>query len=145
MLAEIIVRYFHLFGIIVLGSLMTAEHVLAKAQVSRQDFKRLAMIDMAYGICALVVFASGMTLWLGVGKPASFYSQNWIMHLKVTLFFVIALLSVYPTVFFIKNRKTESEEITLPKKIVWCIRGELTLLVIMPLLGVLLGRGVGMS
>jgi putative membrane protein len=69
-------------------------------------------------------------------------SKNWVFHTKLTLFIAIGLLSIYPTVFFLKNRKGKAEEvITIPTIIVWLLRFELLLLAIIPLLAGLMARG----
>lgn len=105
----------------------------------------MARIDGVYGLAAVVLLAAGLTLWLGsFGKPAEFYSKNWIFHLKLALFLGIGLLSIYPTVFFLKNRKGNPEEVvTVPSKIFWMLRLEIVLLFIIPLLAGLMARSVG--
>jgi putative membrane protein len=53
-------------------------------------------------------------------------------------------LSIYPTVFFIKNRKGNPvETVAVPTLIFWLLRIELLLLFIIPLLAGLMARGVG--
>jgi len=80
----------------------------------------------------------------GFGKPAVYYTKNWVFHTKITLFLLVGLLSIYPTVFFIKNRKGNSQEIVeVPGAVIWTLRIELTLLLIIPLLAGLMAHGVG--
>ena len=90
--------------------------------------------------------AAGLTLWFGgYGKPTEFYSQNPIFHLKLSLFVGIGLLSIYPTVFFIKNRKgLPDEKIRLPKSLFWMIRFELILLFLIPILAGMMAKGIGL-
>lgn len=113
--------------------------------MTRAEIIRLARIDAIYGMAAVTLLAAGLTLWLGgVGKPAEFYSKNWIFHIKITLFAVIGILSVYPTIFFIKNRKGHHEDVvSIPGSIFWMLRFELLLLFIIPLLAGLMAKGVG--
>jgi putative membrane protein len=87
----------------------------------------------------------GLTLWFGnVGKSSAFYSKNWIFHTKITLFALIGILSIHPTVFFIRKRKGSADEvIAIPKSVFWMLRLELLLLAIIPLLAGLMARGVG--
>ncbi|MGM0562979.1 MAG: DUF2214 family protein [Pseudomonadota bacterium] len=143
-MTEVVIRYVHFLSIFVLFALLTSEHLLLKPQVSRADIKRLAIIDLAYGITALVVLGAGLALWLGVGKPAEFYTKNPVFHAKFGLFILIGLLSIGPTVFFIKQRKTTAETIAVPRALIHLIRLELTLLVLMPLLAVLMAKGIGL-
>ncbi len=145
MMAEILVRYFHFISIFTMISAVVAEHLLLKKQLTRKEIKRLSIIDGIYGISAILVVAMGLTLWFGVGKPAEVYSKNWIFHLKVGLFILMALLSIYPTVFFLKNRKGASPEevVTLPDSIKWMIRLELLLVVVISLCATLMAKGIG--
>ncbi len=145
MMAEILVRYFHFISIFTMISAVVAEHLLLKKQLTRKEIKRLSIIDGIYGISAILVVAMGLTLWFGVGKPAEVYSKNWIFHLKVGLFILMALLSIYPTVFFLKNRKGASPEevVTLPDSIKWMIRLELLLVIVIPLCATLMAKGIG--
>ncbi len=145
MSSEILLRYLHFVSIFAIVSVVVAEHLLIKPQMSRKELKRMAIIDRIYGIAVVIVLIAGMSLWFSdIGKPVTFYSKNWIFHLKLTLFVIVGLFSIYPTVFFIKHRKGNPEEsVTVPKIIVWCLRIELLLLFIMPLLAGLMAKGVG--
>jgi len=114
--------------------------------MTRLELKRLSRIDAIYGLAALTLLGAGLKLWLGgVGKPAAFYSQNWIFQLKLTCFLTIGLLSIYPTVFFIKNRGDQNEVVKIPPTIFWLLRMELILLFIIPLLAGLMSRGFGFT
>lgn len=145
MTTELLLRYVHFISIFTIAATLVAEHLLLKKELSRNEISRLARIDGVYGIAALVLLGAGLTLWLGgFGKPAEFYSKNWIFHLKLSLFVCIGLLSIYPTIFFLKNRKgNPEEEVTIPGKIFWMLRLELLLLFTIPLLAGLMAKSVG--
>lgn len=145
MTPEIILRYVHFISIFAIVSSLVSEHLLLKKTLSRAEIGRLARIDAVYGIAALTLLTVGLTLWLsGAGKPAIYYTKNWVFHAKITLFLTVGLLSIYPTIFFIKNRKGNAAEvIQVPKTIFWLLRLELLLLFIIPLLAGLMARGVG--
>ncbi|MCU0367973.1 MAG: DUF2214 family protein, partial [Cyclobacteriaceae bacterium] len=81
-----------------------------------------------------------------IGKPAEFYTRNPIFLIKLGLFTVVGLLSSYPTVYFIKNRKGDAAEVlSIPTVIIWMLRLELVLIFIIPLLAGLMAKGVGLS
>jgi putative membrane protein len=143
--AEIILRYFHFISIFAIVGALVSEHLLLKKELTRAEIGRIARIDAVYGIAALTLVCAGLTLWFsGVGKPAIYYSKNWIFHLKITCFATIGLLSIFPTIFFIKNRKgNPSETVAIPKSVFWMLRFELLLLVVIPLLAGLMARGIG--
>ncbi len=144
MILEILLRYIHFISIFTIVSTLAAEHLLLKKEMKPSEIARLSVIDMIYGIAALSLLAAGLTLWLGGhGKPTEYYSQNWIFLLKISLYIMVGLLSIYPTVFFIKNRKKEVASIIVPSLIVWLIRMELLLMFIIPLLAGLMAKGYG--
>ncbi|HEY0653171.1 MAG TPA: DUF2214 family protein [Chryseosolibacter sp.] len=145
MTTELLLRYLHFISIFGIVGTLVSEHLLLKPQMTRAEISRISRVDAVYGLAALSLLTVGLTLWLGgFGKPAEWYSKNWIFHLKITCFLIIGLLSIYPTVFFIRNRKGDQGElISIPKSIYMMIRLELTLLFIIPLLAGLMSRGVG--
>ncbi len=106
MTLEILLRYVHFISIFAIVGSLVSEHLLLKKSMTRAEIARVARIDAVYGIAALTLVTAGLTLWLGsVGKPSWFYSKNWIFHTKITLVAIVGLLSIYPTVFFLRNRK----------------------------------------
>jgi putative membrane protein len=145
MTTEIILRYIHFISIFAIVGSLVSEHLLLKKELSRSELGRLSKIDAVYGVAAITLLGAGLTLWLGeIGKPAIYYTKNWIFHTKLSLFITIGILSIYPTVFFIKNRKGNPEEkVKIPSAIFWMLRVELLLLFIIPLLAGLMARGVG--
>ena len=140
---EVLVRYLHFLGIITLASALVGEHLLIAKEMNIKSFKKLVIVDAVYGLGAIATLIAGILLWFSVGKPAEFYSSNVIFHIKITLFLSIGLLSIFPTVYFLRNRKSTSDSITIPSYIVKIIRIELCLLLILPVLGVLISRGIG--
>lgn len=145
--AEILLRYVHFISIFAIVGVLVSEHLLLKKSMTRAEIGRLARIDAVYGFAAMSLLAAGLTLWFGgVGKPASFYSGNWIFHTKLAAFLAVGLLSIYPTIFFIRNRKGDpAETITIPPSIFWLLRFELLLVSIIPLLAGLMAKGIGLE
>lgn len=144
MTLEIIIKYLHFLSIFTIIAALTGEHLLLKDQLTRKEIRRISILDTIYGISALTLLLAGLSLWLWVGKPADFYSKNWIFHLKLTLFIIIGLLSIYPTIFYLKQRKGEAEELVdVPKKVKMMVRLEILLLFIIPLLASLMAKGIG--
>ncbi|NOT75771.1 MAG: DUF2214 family protein [Cyclobacteriaceae bacterium] len=145
MTLEITLRYIHFISIFAIVGSLVSEHLLLKKTLTRSEIGRIAKIDAVYGIAAVTLLTAGLILWLGgVGKPTYFYSKNWIFHTKITLFAIIGLLSIWPTVFFLKNRKGDMNEIVpVPVSVVMMLRIELMLLFIIPLLAGLMAHGVG--
>jgi putative membrane protein len=145
MTLEIALRYIHFISIFAIVSSVAAEHLLLKKSMTRGELTRISRVDAVYGIAAITLLCAGLTLWLGgVGKPTAFYSKNWIFHTKLTLFVIVGLLSIYPSVFFGKNRKgNPAETVNVPSTVFWMVRFELMLLMIIPLLAGLMAKSIG--
>lgn len=143
MTSDLIVRYFHFIAIFVMFSLLTLEHFLLKGELEEKWLKKLFIIDLAYNISLVVALVCGIGLWLWVGKPAGFYSDNWVFHTKITLFFLVMLLSFFPAGYLFRQRRRQQKTITVPKSVIWVIRLELVLLAAIPLFAVLMANGMG--
>lgn len=143
---ELVLRYIHFVSIFAIVSSIACEYTLLKVEMTPQELKRLSRVDSLYGIAAIFLLVAGLTLWLGsVGKPSTFYTHNWIFHIKLTLLIAVGLLSIYPTVFFIKGAKRKEETVKVPPIVFWMIRIELMIIFVIPLLAGLMSRGVGLS
>lgn len=140
---DVAIRYLHFLAIMVMSSCLAAEHLLLTREISARRLRRLLLLDSLYGLSALTALGAGLALWLWVGKPASFYTSNPVFHLKLAVFVAIGLLSIYPTLFFIRQRKSGEGVIVVPGSIFWLVRTELVLLALMPLLAVVMARGYG--
>jgi putative membrane protein len=145
MTAIIIARYLHFIAVFAIVGALVAEQFLVSKSMTRKELKRIALIDGLYGIGAILVLVAGFALWFWVGKPADFYTRNWIFHTKLTLFVVLGLLSIYPSVFFLKNRKglDMHAEINVPAGVLICLRLELLLIIIIPILASYMSLGIG--
>ena len=144
-MGEIITRYCHFIGIFLLVASLLGELMLIELEMSRKQFRKLSLLDSMYGMGAMIALIAGLILWFGVGKPSTYYTHNIVFHIKLGLFIVIGLLSIVPTVFFIKNRKGDAEIIQIPRHVIGIIKLQVALVPILPLLAVMMARGIGYS
>lgn len=140
-----VVRLLHFAAIFAFAGALAIENMAIKPQITGEDARNLARVDAVCGISAILVLAFGLTLWLWVGKPSEFYSSNPLFHAKIGLFALMAVCAVVPTVFFNKHRKSEEEAIEVPQLLRLLLKFQLALLVIIPVLAVLMARGIGIS
>ena len=149
MLAHVLTAYWHFLGMMMLMATLLAEHVTLQPQMTRLHIQRLAMIDLFYGIAAGIVFLTGLLRFAYFGKGIHFYLGNPLFYVKVGMFLLVALISVYPTRRFLAWRKmlTQGDPPALDPHTVTrlriVIRLELGLLLVIPLLAVLMARGTG--
>jgi putative membrane protein len=145
MTAIVLTRYIHFIAVFAIVGAIFTEQVLISRSMRRKDLKLMAKIDAVYGVGAILVLIAGLALWFWVGKPAEFYTRNWIFHAKFTLFASMGVLSVYPSVFFIKKSRGSDLEtqIEVPRSIIIALRLELLLLLIIPILAGYMALGIG--
>jgi putative membrane protein len=144
MITDLLIRYFHFLGIFVVFAAVLGQHLLLRGTVPRSIIAKAQRFDIAYAIAVVIVLGTGLLQWFSGAKPAVFYSSNPVFHTKLTLFLVIGLVSIYPSVFMGKQKKGDPAElVAIPKGLVHSIRLELLLLVVMPLLAVIMAKGLG--
>ncbi len=138
-------RLLHFAAIFSLAGAIVIENMAINPQISGEDARNLAKVDAVAGISAVMVLLLGLTLWLWVGKPAGFYSTNPIFHLKLGLFVLMLILAVPTALFLRKHRNTDLASIEVPRHLRLALKVQLALLVLIPLLALLMARGIGLS
>jgi putative membrane protein len=148
---NILIPYLHYIGIMALMGALITEHVLLKPGISKEQVKSLALVDLIYLISAGIVLITGLLRWFLVDvKGAEFFTKNPLFHIKVTLFVVIVIISIFPTIKFLKWRKEAKQNDSIAiadkdiKKQLMLIRIELLLVAIIPLLAVMVAGGIRM-
>ena len=149
MTTEALLAYAHFLAILTMTVFLASEAALCRKEwLNAAVVERLARVDMVYGIAAIVVLATGFArTWWGMKGMGWYWSQP-LLHAKVTLFVIIGLISIVPTVRFLRWRKAlratgalpTDAEVRSTRRLVMI---EAHLLVVIPLLAVFLARGVG--
>ncbi|MGC4061798.1 MAG: DUF2214 family protein [Aquabacterium sp.] len=148
MLLESLLAYAHLMAIFSLIVFVTSEAALCRPEwLNAAVVRRLARLDQIYAGAAVAVLLTGLarTYW-GV-KGMSWYWHQPLLHIMVTLFVVMGLLSIKPTMTFIRWRKQLDATGALPAEdevrgIRRLIMVQAHIVVIIPLAASLLARGV---
>ena len=140
-----LVRLLHFAAIFTLAGALVIENMAIKPQITGEDARNLAKVDAVCAVSALFVLLFGLALWLWVGKPSEFYSSNPLFHAKLGLFTLMFLCAITPTAFCKKHSKSEEEVIEVPPLLRLLLRFQLVLLVLIPVLALLMSRGIGIS
>jgi putative membrane protein len=145
MLTYSIVSYFHVAAIFVLFSSLIVELTFLKKEMTKNDIRIIAKADLFFGIFAGVTVVFGLLRLFYFGKGIDYYLMNPLFIIKISAFILVGLLSIYPTITFIKTRKTKEDVIKLEnfKIINLIILFEITILLIIPFLAVLVTNGLG--
>ena len=98
---SIIASLHHLAAFTVAATLMY-EFVAYRKGLGIEEARRIQRVDLAYGISAGLVVLVGLLRVFFFEKGANFYTHNPMFWIKMSLFVIIGLLSIYPTIRFIK-------------------------------------------
>ncbi|RZI72267.1 MAG: DUF2214 family protein, partial [Variovorax sp.] len=115
MTLEAILAYLHLLAILTMVVFIASEAALCRVEwLNAAVVERLAKVDLVYGIAAIAVLATGVArTWWGV-KGTAWYWTNPLLHVKLTLFIVIGIVSIFPTLTYIRWRKALRASGALP-------------------------------
>ena len=148
-MAYAVAAYLHFVAIFMLFALLVLEHQLFSQPLDFKRARSLFRTDIAFGIVAALVLITGAARAMRYGKGMDYYLNNSFFHAKIGLFVVVALLSIYPTVTFLRWRpalQAGQAPVLSPASNRWVkliIRAELLALLMIPLLATLMARGLG--
>lgn len=127
-----------------LVAVLVAEWVLASGAPDAGRLKQLGRLDSLYGLLSMSVVAAGFARAIYGAKGWSYYAHNEMFWAKISLFVVVGLLSVVPTVRLVRWRKQG----VLPDAAAmrglrqWML-GEVAVIALIPVVAVLMARGIG--
>jgi putative membrane protein len=81
------------------------ERLNFKKQLTNIEAKRLQKVDSIYGLSAMLVLIIGFLRVYFFEKGSSYYFSNTFFWIKLGLFAIVGLLSIYPTIRFLKWKK----------------------------------------
>jgi putative membrane protein len=102
---DLVLAIFHHVLIFALFSVLISELVLVKTGMDTAAAARLASIDTWYGVLAGLILVVGFARVIFAAKGWPYYEHNAFFHAKIAIFVLIALLSVRPTVGFIRWKR----------------------------------------
>src|SRR6478735_6373898 len=97
MLTDAFLAFFHFLAIFLLVTLLAAEAVVLRPGMTPAIVRRLSLYDLLYFLSAMVVLATGLLRLFYGAKGVDFYLHNPWFHAKMTVFVLIALCSLPPT------------------------------------------------
>lgn len=115
MTLEALLASLHLVAILTLVVFLSSEAALCRSEwMNAAVVRRLAKLDMIYGIAALVLLMTGIARIVWGAKGLTWYVSQPLFHLKMLLFFVMAILSLRPTFTIRRWLQTLNVAGTLP-------------------------------
>ncbi len=92
-----------------LSACLVYEFVAFRKGLGVDEARRIQRVDLWYGISAGLLVAVGLLRVFYFEKGVAFYAANLMFWVKMALFMIVGLLSIYPTIRYIKWNSTLSE------------------------------------
>lgn len=141
--------FLHHVAAFALVAALALEFVLIKAELDARTARRLQLADMVFGASSGVVLVVGLLRVYYFEKGAAYYMHSAPFIAKLSLFVVVGLLSIIPTIEFLSWSKALKQG-RAPvlgddklRKLRAVMHWELTGVVLIILCAVLMARGVG--
>ena len=138
----------HLAAFTVVAAL-AVEVALFKPPLSIPQARRLQRIDQIFGVAATAVLIVGLLRVFYFEKSPGYYWHDTFFLMKFAAFLLAGLISVYPTVVFLrwKSALRAAEAPAVPaeigRRVRVCLMLELTCIVVILLGAALMARGFG--
>jgi putative membrane protein len=141
--------FLHHVAAFTLVAALAVEFVLIREEITLPAARRLLLADLVYGAAAGGVLVVGLLRVLFFEKGPHYYLHSAPFIAKVSLFALIALLSIYPTVVFaswrpaLKLGQPPPADARKIRRVRSLIHWELAGVVVLILCAALMARGIG--
>ena len=142
--------FLHHIAAFTLFAALVVELILIREVLTVGTARRLQVADMVFGISAGVLIVVGLLRVFYFEKGAYYYFHTWTFIAKLTLFLIIGLVSIVPTLEFLSWRKAvkQGQAPSVSPDKVRSLRSimhwELVGVVLIILMAALMAKGVGL-
>ena len=151
MITTALMAFLHHILAFTLTACLVYEFIAYRKNMSLAEIRRIQRTDLVYGISAGLLLLVGLLRVFFFEKGPNFYMNNPFFWVKMTAFLVVGLLSIDPTIRYIRWNQTLRQnnvpEISEPefrrtRLLLWL---ELIGIAVILLAAPLMARGVGMN
>lgn len=96
----------HHLLVFALAGIIAFEIATMRPEMTASDLRRIASVDLWYGIIAGAILIVGFSRATFAAKGWAYYSHNWMFWSKIGTFGLIGLLSIVPTMSILRWRKS---------------------------------------
>jgi putative membrane protein len=139
--------FLHHLAAFTLVAAVAIEFTLIRQELTLASARRLQVTDLVLGIAAGALLIVGLLRVFFFEKGASYYFHSYAFLTKFSLFIIIGLLSIIPTVEFLSWRgaivagQAPVMDATKRKRVTAVIHSELAAIVIILLCAAIMARG----
>lgn len=147
--AVVTLAFLHHAAAFVIVGVLTAELVLLGGELTLTSARSVLRMDAAYGVAAAVLLVVGFCRVLYTEKGAAYYFHSIPFLVKIGLFLIVGLLSVYPTLQYLTWRaalrtgRAPALAPTVRRRLRMIVHVELTLLFVIMLCAAMMSRLIG--
>ena len=102
MLASALIAFGHFVAFFALAAALVLELALISESLSVETAKRIQRADRVIGMAAILVLVFGFLRVIYYEKGSEYYFGNTFFQIKLGLFFVAALISLIPTMQYVR-------------------------------------------
>jgi putative membrane protein len=134
-----------------LTACLVYEFIAYHRNMDLAEIRRIQRVDLAYGICAGLLLVIGLLRVFSFEKGVNFYLNNPFFWVKMTAFLIVGLLSIDPTIRYVRWNRTlrqnEVPEISEPeyRRTHLLLSLEVIGIAVILLAAPMMARGVGMN
>jgi len=145
---DAIVAYLHYTAMVLIAIFLVIEYQTCRPELTAQRIRYLARIDLFYMLAGILALGTGIARLVWFGKGAAFYLYNPVLYIKLALFVAVGLMSIPPTLQYLRwMRELKSGDATPATyqiaRVSRYLLAELVLFTLIPLMAVLMARGIG--
>lgn len=140
----------HHLLIFAIAAVLAFEIGAVKLGMSAAEVRRVGSIDAWYGILAGLIIAVGFARAVFAAKGWAYYSVNTFFWAKIAAFAVVGVLSIWPTIAFIRWRSAAKADaafvpaasaVATVRRFLWA---EVFVFALIPIFAAAMARGYGM-
>ena len=141
--------FLHHLAAFTLVAALAVEFALLKGDLTAATARRIVRADMIVGLSAGAVLLVGLARVFHFEKGAGYYFHSWPFIGKLSMFVLVALLSIYPTVTFLswgkalKQGQAPGVDAGRLRTVRRLVHAELAGIVLILLFAAMMARGVG--
>ncbi len=146
---DALLAYLHFVSIFVLFAFLAVETMMIRRPLDAATIRLLGRVDLWYFGAAIMVLVTGFLRLVFGAKGPDFYLSAWPIYAKVGLFLLVGIISVTPTLTFIRWRRMLDHDAawqvpeTEQRATRRLVMIEVHLAALIPIFAVIMSRGVG--
>ena len=151
MITTALMAFLHHILAFALTASIVYEFIAYRRNMSIEEIRRIQRVDIAYGISAGLLLVIGLLRVFFFEKGANFYMNNPFFWVKMNAFLLMGILSIDPTIRFIRWNRTLKQN-TLPeisepeyKRTRLLLTLEVIGIAVILLAAPMMARGIGMN